>query len=238
MATKLPLVPVAMIGSAALALMTFAPGLSAKPRLQTGPDAEVTFDGLHRVDKTVMSAAWVKPDLDLRVYEKLMLVGAGITYAPLDEEGERWWPGRSDVTEFPINEEARERFREEVSTAFVEGLSDIEGYEIVTEPGPQTLMLVAGVIDVMSRVPPADECVGRCDIYLTDVGEATLVIELRDSVTGEVLVRAADRRAAEAAFPIDASSVTVWPEVRRLASTWARMVRKRLEDFETIDDLG
>ena len=40
------------ISGVVLALTTSV--VLAKPRLQTGPDAEITHDGLHRVDKTVI----------------------------------------------------------------------------------------------------------------------------------------------------------------------------------------
>ena len=220
----------------AASLVLGTPAVVGKPRLATGEDAEITYDGLHRVDKSVMALAWVKPDIDLTPYTKLMLVGAGISYKPVDDEGQRWWPGRSTQTEFPMSDEAKERFREEVSEAFSKELARNERYEIVTEAGPGVLTLIGAMIDVVSRVPPVDECAARCDVYLDDVGEATLVVELRDSVTNEVLARAAERRAAESAFPIDANKVTVWPEVRRLAQTWARIIRNRLEEFNTVAD--
>lgn len=228
----------ATLGAAAIALGVSTDSL-AKPRLETGPDAEVTHDGLHRVDKTTMGAAWVKPDFDLSGYTKLILAGAGVSFKPIDDEGQRWWPGRSsDQTEFPISEENKARLQEEMRTAFVEELADLERYEIVSEPGRGVLMLVVGLIDVVSRVPPVDECVGRCDVYLSSVGEATLVLELRDSVTNEVLARAADRRAAESqGWPTEADSISVWPEVRRLAHTWGNLVRKRLDEFDSVDDL-
>jgi hypothetical protein len=222
----------------AVVIASFGPGVSAKPRLQTGPDAEVTFDGLYRVDKSVMDAAWVRPDLDLSGYKKLMLASAGIQYKHVDSEGKQWWPGRSDETEFPISDEGKARLQNEVHDAFTEELAKVKRYDLVAEPGPDVLMLVGGLIDVVSQVPPVDKCVGRCDVYLNSVGEATLVIELRDSESNEVLARAADRRAAEnAGWPIDANTVTVWPEVRRLAQTWASMLRKRLDDFESVDEL-
>ncbi|HEU4619633.1 MAG TPA: DUF3313 family protein [Gammaproteobacteria bacterium] len=222
----------------AVLMIGFGSAAFAKPRLQTGPDAEVTFDGLYRVDKSVMDAAWVKPDLDLSGYKKLMLASAGIQYKHVDSEGKHYWPGRSDETEFPISEEGKARFQQEVRDAFLKELSKLERYEIVAEPGPDVLMLVGGLIDVVSQVPPINECTGRCDVYLASVGEATLVIELRDSESNEVLARAADRRAAEnAGWPVEANSVTVWPEVRRLAQTWASILRKRLEDFESVDEL-
>jgi hypothetical protein len=224
---------------AGVALTAIGGSLAAAPRLQTGPDAEITPDGLQRVEKTVMSAAWVKPDLDLRGYTKLMLVGAGFSYKAVDNEGRRYIPGRSNDSEFYISEENRARIEQEMREAFLKSLSGLKRYEIVTEPGPGVLALVGGVYDIVSSVPPANSCTGRCDIYLRDVGQATLIIELRDSMSNEILVRAADRRAAESAgMAVNASAVTVWPEVRRLASFWGTRVRKGLEDLESIDDLS
>jgi Protein of unknown function (DUF3313) len=225
--------------AAGAVLVVVSTGLGAAPRLQTGPDAEITHDGLHRLDKTVMDAAWVKPDLDLRGYTKLMLVGAGFSYKAVDNEGKRYIPGRSNDTEFYITPENRARVESEMREAFLGSLEKLERYEVVTQAGPGVLMLVGGVYDVVSSVPPVNSCVGRCEVYLTEVGAATLVIELRDSMSNEILARAADRRAAESAgWPIDANSVTVWPEVRRLASSWGQRIVTALEKFDSIDDLA
>lgn len=208
----------------------------ANPSLQTGPDAEITHDGLHRLDNTSMDAAWMKPDIDLGAYTGLMLAGAGIALKPVDDQG-RWWPGKSGSSEFPISEEGQERLQEEMRAAVVEEFSKLERYELVNEPGAGVLVLVGGLIDVVSKVPPVDECAGRCEVYLTEVGEATLVLELRDSVTREVLVRAIDRRLAESpGWAIEANSVTAWSEVRRLAQSWARLMRERLEELDSVPD--
>ena len=106
----------------------------------------------------------------------------------------------------------------------------------VTTPEPDVLLLVGAVIDVVSNIPPDVESArfGRGGVYLTSVGDATLVIELRDSESGEILARAADRRAAEAAFAFEVNTVTAWSEVRRLASYWASLLRRRLEEIEKI----
>ena len=228
---------IAGCGVAASVLVALATStVLAAPRLATGPDAEVTFDGLHRVEKTTMAMAWVKPTINLSGYTKMMVAGAGISYKTVEDADGHWWVGRSNQSEFPISEEAKQRLQTEFTEAFLREIERSDRYEIVTVPGPATLLLVGGLLDVVSNVPPVDECVGRCDVYLTEVGEATLVLELRDSVTNEVLARAADRRIAESAFPIEANRVTVWPEVRRLAQTWARIIRRRLEEFDTVDD--
>jgi hypothetical protein len=204
-----------------------------QPRLQTGPDAEITHDGLHRVDKSVMDAAWVKPDLDLRPYKKLLIANAGVAYRKLDPVSD--FQARSE-TQFPVQEEGKKRFEEILKEEFTEELEKIERYEIVTKPGPDVLLLVGAVIDVLSRVPPnADSAqFGRGGVYLTSVGEATLVVELRDSLSGEVLARAADRRAAESPFAFEVNTVTAWSEVRRLAQSWATLLVKRLNEIEGV----
>ena len=54
------------------------------------------------------------------------------------------------------------------------------------------LVLTGAVIDVVSRVPPRNACTGRCDFYLTEVGQATLVLELRDGRRERVLFSLGD----------------------------------------------
>ena len=53
---------------------------TTSPTLQTGANAEITLDGLHRVDGSYMQYAWLKPDLNLAAYAKICVVNAGIEY--------------------------------------------------------------------------------------------------------------------------------------------------------------
>lgn len=209
--------------------------VDGKPRVETGPNAEVTHDGLYRVDRSTMARAWVKPDLDLRPYTKIMLQTADMTFRHVDDEGKFYRPGLDDQTEFAISEETREKLEDTFTNAFREQLERSKRYELVDQRGPHTLVLVATLLDVVSRVPP-DDVPGRYEVYLSSVGEATLVVELRDATTNEVLARAADRRAAEntTGFPIEATTASNWAEVRQLANSWASLVRKRLDDFSSI----
>ena len=89
-----------MLAAAGFAIAGYSIVAGAAPRVQTGPNAEVTHDGLTRVDKSVMDVAYVKADLDLRPYKKLWLVGADIQYRAVDDKGKYYRPGRDDQTEF------------------------------------------------------------------------------------------------------------------------------------------
>ena len=77
----------AHIGVATLAIGLYAGSGGAapkQPRIETGPDAEVTHDGLMRVQKSVADAAWVKPTFDLTPYKKLMVVSQGVAFRKLE----------------------------------------------------------------------------------------------------------------------------------------------------------
>jgi hypothetical protein len=204
-----------------------------QPRIQTGPNAEVTHDGLVRVEKSVADAAWVKPDLDLTPYKKLMVVSQGVSFRKLKPVSD--FQARSE-SQFPVQEENKQQLSDILKEAFSEELAKNERYQVVTTPGPDVLLIVGAVIDVVSNIPPDVDSArfGRGGVYLTSVGEATLVIELRDSESGEILARAADRRAAESAFAFEVNNVTAWSEVRRLARSWASLLSRRLEEIEGV----
>ena len=225
------------VAAAASCLLVGSIGAAPKqPQIETGANAEKTYDGLVRVKKSVVDAAWVKPDFDLTPYKKLMIVSQGVAFKKLPKVS-TFQARQGSVTEFPVSEENQQMFKEVMKEEFVSELKKLKRYEIVDQPGPDVLMLVGTVIDVSSNVPPdidSADYAGRGGVYLTSVGEATLVLELRDSLSHEVLGRAADRRAAESPFAFEVNKVTGWTQVHLLAQNWASLIRKRLEEIEKV----
>jgi hypothetical protein len=158
-------------------------------------------------------------------YSKIMLQGAGIEYRP---GGTR---SRSRGGPYEVTEEQKARFEQVVSEAFREEMARSERFEIVDEPGPDVLLIRGALLDVVSYVPP-DDVAGRVEVYLSSVGEATLVIEIRDSITNAIMARAIDRGAAEdTSRMFNSNRVTNRAEVRRLVQRWARALREGLEAF-------
>jgi hypothetical protein len=204
---------------------------TAPPSIQTGPDAELSFDGLHKVDNSQADLAWARPDFDISGYTKIWPVGAGIEYRQVKDRG-RSTMARSQGGPYFIDDKSRAKFEELVGEVFKEELQKIERYELVDGPGPDVLMVRGGLLDVISMVPP--EPIGsRSNVYLNSVGQATLVLELRDSETGTILARSVDRRAAERPGGTLQWSTTVsnTAEVRRLIRFWATRLREGLEGF-------
>lgn len=201
-----------------------------QPTAQTGPDAEVSFDGLHKFDNTRVDVAWAVPDLDLSGYWKILPVNVGIEYREVKNRGTTT-AARSSGGPFFIDDKARAQFEALVDEIVMEELKKSSRFEVVDEPGPGTLIVSGGLLNVTSQVPP--DTVGRSRIYLSSVGEATLVLEIRDSETNRILGRTVDRRAAETiggTFTIS-NTVTTNAEVRRLIRYWGTLVREALEGF-------
>jgi hypothetical protein len=67
------------------------------------------------------------------------------------------------------------------------------GWQVVSEAGPDVLRLRTGVVNLYI-VAPEQMTAGRTRTYSAEAGEATLVIEARDSLSGALLGRAIDVR--------------------------------------------
>jgi hypothetical protein len=204
---------------------------SSPPTVQTGPDAETTFDGLNKVNNSKADQAWARPDFDISGYSKIMLVQTGISYTPTTNRG-RTETERSRGGPYFMDDRARARFESLVAAVFSEEMSKIERFTIVDQPGPDVLVVRGGLIDVSSFVP-SQMTDPTTRIYLRSVGEATLVLELLDSETNTVLARSVDRRAAQRMGGAMQESHTVsnTAEVTRLIRFWATRLREGLDGF-------
>jgi uncharacterized protein YceK len=205
---------------------------SAPPTIQEGPDAEVTFDGLHVIDNSAFKQAWADPDIDFSRYTKIMPGGAFFEYRAVKKTSANSRASMSD-TEFWISDKNREKLEEEVSKVFDAELAKSTRFTVTDTPGPDTITIVGGLHDIMSRVPP--ERVGRSDVYLSDLGEATLILQISDSMSGEVIARAVERRnvGGSGASAQRSSPALTWAEVRRLARNWATKLREGLDRLPT-----
>jgi hypothetical protein len=216
--------------TAIVATVLMAGCASQDPAIQTGPDAETTFDGLVRIDHSRFKAAWIDPDVDLKQYNKIIAGGAEFEFRSVQKMSATA-ARRSNESEFWISESNRQRLVDTVSEVFAEELQKSEHFTITAEPGPDALVIVGGLHDIVSQVPPED--VGRSEVWLSSLGEATLVIELRDSLSNEVVYRATERRAIERGGNqmMRANTATTWAEVRRWARRWAVSLREGLDSI-------
>jgi hypothetical protein len=207
---------------------------------ETGARAEVTAEGLHRVSNPHFRNAWVKPAADFTSYEAIQLVQVELRYKrkPTAARSER-----SIRRNFALSEAQKQELERLFLEVFSAELQASEHYRLTQEPGPGVLRVEAGIIDLVVKVPT--QTYGNERTFTTSTGEMTLLLELFDSRSGEILARVADRREALAAGHggfddlYYSNPATDTNAVLRVFRRWAQILRKRLDalhEFEPINE--
>ncbi len=204
------------VGTITVALRGCAP-LPTQPVGQ----ANVYYEGLEQVDARGIDTAYVRPGIDFRAYTGLLVEEPELAFRTPDRSKQQ----------FPLTNAQKSRFRELLAQKFRIELAKSKRLRIVEEAGPDVLRLIIRVQDILASVPPRSiGNVGLAGFALEASGEATIVLELRDSQSEETLARAADTRAVEGAAILQkGGALTRWSDVETLCERWASTVRKRLD---------
>jgi hypothetical protein len=178
---------------------------------------------------TRLGAVFVKPDAEITAYRSVKLDPVQVSFAR-NWEANRG--GRSQLRRLSASDlEAiqaglADLFRETLREELARG-----GYELVDESGPDTLRVTAAIVDLYITAPD-NMAAGRTRTYTANSGRMTLVAELRDSTTGEILARAVDARSARSTGTLDFTNrVTNTADARRVIRIWATALRQALDEM-------
>jgi len=104
------------------------------------------------------------------------------------------------------------------------------GYPVITQADEHVLLIRPAIIDLDIAAPDTNAG-GRSDSFTTSPGTMTLVIELYDSVSNEILARAIDRRRARNVGNIQwTTSGTNRDAARKILGSWANLLVSRLDE--------
>lgn len=201
---------------------------SASAQEQDESDAADRYGHLEK-GKSGFRETWVAPDADFSQYDKLFLWQAEFQFRDVGPARRtRSTMMNTRQREFGINDADRAKFEEIVSDAFVKEIQKAKNFKLVDKLGPRTLIMRGAVLDIISQVPP--DMVGRSEIYLSSIGEATLVMELIDGQTGAVVAVVAERRALQppggslSMMSMPTNNATIVGDIKR----WSRSAANRL----------
>jgi len=217
--------------STAALMLAFA---SFAPAVVNAADKDAaleTHDGLKQVPDSKVAAAYIDPDADFGTYNKIVILDCHVAFKKNWQRDQKKTGSHVSVSSSDmekIKAEVAGLFRE----VFVEELSKDGGYEIVHSAGDDVLLVRPAIID-LDVTAPDTMAAGRSRTYTTNSGAATLFVELYDSVTGDILARAADRKSAEKAggYLSYSNRVTNKADARRMMRSWAKLLRERLDEF-------
>jgi hypothetical protein len=196
---------------------------------------EVTGEGLARVKDSQADLIYLLPGAQLAGYNKVVLLPSWIAFRKNWQStiNANWSLNQitgQDMQE--MIEEVKKLLTEEFTAELVKS-----GYVVVKESGPDVLAVKPSIVNLDVYAPePAHTAGTFAKIYIAQSGEATLVLELFDSVTEQLLVRAYDHQ-----FFGDADKLPRLPrthytninDFRNTFGSWAKMLVKELDRAKT-----
>ena len=151
-----------------------------------------TWDGLSRVQSKRFNVVYVLPSADFRTYTKVMIDPPQIAF-------KKDWKKDYNSTQRDLGRRVGDkdvrRAIDEAGKEFAEILTkeyNKAGYQVVDQPEADVLRISTAVINIEVNAPDIMSA-GRSRTFTTETGEATVVIEARDSVSGSLIGRALDR---------------------------------------------
>jgi Protein of unknown function (DUF3313) len=190
---------------------------------------QVLPDGLQLVEQDSRGEIYADPDVDWSVYTSIQLEQATVAFRKNWQRDQNQYPNMlrvkaSDMDK--IKTELSELFNE----VFVEELTQNGGYQMATESGENVLRIAPQIVDLDVYAPDIPQP-GIQRSYTRRAGRMTLQLELYDSVTGDLLATASDRREApDRGYMQWTTSVSNRFDARLMLQSWARDLRKRLDE--------
>jgi Protein of unknown function (DUF3313) len=196
----------------------------AQPLPAASPE---NWDGLVQVKSSKMDVAFLSPGADFRAFKKVMLDKPEVAFQ------KNWMRDMNSSRFDKVDKDDAKKILATVQSNTTDIFTEVfnkAGYEVVTEPGDDVLRVRSGVIDLYVNAPDTMSA-GRTRSFTANAGEATLVLELRDSLTNALLGRVLDRRETRG-MPGISNSVTNLSDYRMLAKQWAGISVKGLEQLK------
>ena len=186
-----------------------------------------TWDGLEYRKTKGLDAVYVRPGAEIKAYRNLVLAPVQVAFDK-DWDPNRDARGADRRMSAEDLQEIRDEMAGEFRRIFAEELA-AAGYDVVAKPLDDTLVVAAGLADVYINAPDKMTA-GRTYTYTMNAGRMTLVMELRDGPTGQLLARVVDRYAGrETGYATISNSVTNSAEFRQAVTAWARRLVKGLD---------
>jgi hypothetical protein len=183
-------------------------------------DEQDPWDGLVPVEGSRLGIAKIDPEADFSVFQRVSILEPHVAFRS------NWQRDQNRSRSRNVRASDVERIKRDVADLFMSVFTErleAAGYEVVNYADEDVLILRPAVID-LDVVAPDVRGTGRSRTYVANTGAATLFIELYDSLTGDLLGRAIDRRVARSragGFRIQANRVTNRSDARREFRAWA-----------------
>lgn len=188
--------------------------------------AALSADGLQKVKVKGLDAAYARPGISLSGYQRVKI-------DPVEVAFDKNWDPQRTGSSFKLSADERESIRSGVATIvreeFVKALQAKDGYQVTDDIAADVLRIQARVVDLYVNAPDTMSA-GRSQTYTMSSGRMTLLAELYDAESGQLLARLADTREGRSTGQLTLSNRVnnAW-EASNAAAAWGRALRNALD---------
>jgi hypothetical protein len=190
-------------------------------------DSAWTQGGLQRITVKGLDAAFAKPGASLAQYDKVLLRPVEVAFQ------KNWARNMSTGTRMRVSSEDMQRIRSRLATRLQDAVrSELAagGYKLVDAPGDDVLDVQMDIVNLYVPAPAVHPGMHQPDVYAVSAGQATLVVQLNDSVTGDAIARAVQNyAAAEGVRMTRIDNFENDVEAGKACAIWAKSLRDALD---------
>ena len=206
-----------------LAIATISPAWAKKSL------PAINDEGMELVKDSNLATVYADPGADLGIYNRIWLEDATVAFKKNWQRDQN----RSSVNRYKVKTKDMERILSDVATLFREiftkELLD-GGYELVEEAGDDVLLVKPAIINLDVTAPDIPQPTRNMS-FSESAGEMTLNLELFDSITGDKIAKATDRKRDYFRGYVEwRTSVNNRAVAKRMMESWAKALRSALDE--------
>ena len=189
---------------------------------------QVSKDGLQLKAHTASRVIYVKPGATFGQYKRVMILDCFVQF---QKDWQRNYNMNVSDPMNQVSDQQAAQMKQALATEFKRVFTkELEkgGYQVVTSPAPDVLLLRPAIIDLVVTAP--DTMSANMDVnWVSSAGSGTLYLELWDPTTNTILARVMDAQADQEGFARRANRATNTQAADIILSGWADSLVKHLD---------
>lgn len=193
------------------------------------PLKDTTIEGLQLIRDTNLALVYAEPGADLGRYNRIYLADTYVAFK------KNWKRNQNRGSSHKISADDMSRIKSELALLFRDVFTrtlEESGYDLVTEHAEDVLLVKPAIIN-LDVVAPETRSPGIVHSYSETAGEMTLYLELYDSVTGDLIAKALDRKVdRHTGYFRWQNRVSNRAAARRILQEWAKVLKEGLDGIQ------
>jgi len=189
---------------------------------------ETSIEGLTLVEKDRRGEIYADPGADWSEYSQIQLQRATVSFR------KNWKRDQNRYDPFKVKDQDIEKVKSGLSDlfhdVFTEELSANGSYTMSESSGADVMTIKPRIVDLDIAAPDTMRA-GMSKSYTEQAGRMTLMLEIYDSISGDLIAKVSHRQdAPRYGFMQWTTSVSNNAEARRMLQKWAAALRVRLDE--------